>query len=602
MDATREEIIQEITDWVNLPDSVDVQRLCWLSGMAGTGKSAISHTLAQRFRSIKRLGSSFFFDASMQEERRISHLFSTMAIDLAFLDTAWKKSLWNVVKDDKALRTTNSVELQLKHLFLEPAKRLRTIGPILFVIDAVDESGDMHARRSLLQALLANISMFPSNFRVLVTSRPDDDIEECLGSSSFVLRKRMEDLPSTEHDIRHYIRLELSCFPRLNLKWPDDEWLDRLVDLAEGLFQWVFTACRFVKGDGKAGFDPVKRLAVLLSPDFSARRSHPLDTLYLEVLRQKFSTQDSEHAIQFSSVMACILAARQPLSIEALKKFIKQADDDDGALEHPVDLILRPLGSLLSGVAETSCPVLPLHTSFRDFLLDRTRSLECHVDISREDDRFSTACFDIMQANLRFNICDLETSHLDNVDVPGLSSRIELAIPLHLSYACLFWADHLCSSSQTPTMMFRQMKAFFKSSFLHWLEVMSLIAAIPGANAALQILQNISDVSSHRSQPDYGLINLFQSTEDGCRNCQFCCGCNEICQCLFSTDVSQRPPHISLCPAIRPSSIMHITAIFGGLSQYPLRCIRQNGDVASDPKCSGGPQFRCTFRRLLLRW
>ena len=85
MTATREEIIQEITDWVNLP-SADVQQFCWLSGMAGTGKSAIAHTLALRFKEIKRLGSAFFFDANVKEERRISHLFSTMAVDLAGLD------------------------------------------------------------------------------------------------------------------------------------------------------------------------------------------------------------------------------------------------------------------------------------------------------------------------------------------------------------------------------------------------------------------------------------------------------------------------------------------------------------------------------------
>ena len=496
MPATREEIIQDIVDWVNLPASADVQRLCWLSGMAGTGKSAIAHTLAGLFNEIKRLGSSFFFDASMQEQRRVSYLFSTMAIDLADLDPEWKTSLWNVVKNDKALRTTSSLERQLKHFILEPTKHLNTIGPIFFVIDALDESGDRDARASLLQALLTNVPTLPPNFRILVTSRPDEDIEEQLGSNALVLRKRMEEVPSTERDIRSYIHGELSSsrFARLNLKWPNNEWLDRLVVLAEGLFQWAFTACRFIKGDGKF-LDPVRQLAILLSPEFSAKPSQALDKLYSEVLRRNFPSGNPEHALQYRSVLACVLAARQPLSIEAIKKFVSETGDDvaSGLLEHPVDLILRPLGSLLSGVAEISSPVLPLHSSFRDFLLHRERSLDFHVDISGEDDRFSIACLNAMQTGLRFNICHLETSHLANVDVPDLSSRIKQVIPLHLSYACRFWADHLCASSLTLETT-RQVNSFMKTSFLYWLETMSLIAAIPSAIAALHMLQGLSEV------------------------------------------------------------------------------------------------------------
>jgi TorA maturation chaperone TorD len=98
-----------------------------------------------------------------------------------------------------------------------------------------------------------------------------------------------------------------------------------------------------------------------------------------------------------------------------------------------------------------------------------------------------------MQECLRFNICDLQTSHLANADVPDLSSRIQQAIPDHLSYACLFWADHLLASSLASEIL-SALKLFIKTHFLHWLEAMSLMAVIPTANAALQMLQDISEV------------------------------------------------------------------------------------------------------------
>src|SRR4051794_23062056 len=97
MQGTREETIQEIIDWVNVPDSDDVPRLCWLSGLAGTGKSAIAHTVARVFDELRRLGSSFFFDVSIQQ-RHIDRLFSSISVDLADLDPEWRKSLWEIVK------------------------------------------------------------------------------------------------------------------------------------------------------------------------------------------------------------------------------------------------------------------------------------------------------------------------------------------------------------------------------------------------------------------------------------------------------------------------------------------------------------------------
>jgi hypothetical protein len=83
--GTREEVIDEICQWVNR-DGDGVPRMFLLIGVAGTGKSAIAHTVAERFDAARRLGSSFCFDRSHQEERRPDNIFSTIARDLADLD------------------------------------------------------------------------------------------------------------------------------------------------------------------------------------------------------------------------------------------------------------------------------------------------------------------------------------------------------------------------------------------------------------------------------------------------------------------------------------------------------------------------------------
>ncbi|KAG1841568.1 hypothetical protein DFJ58DRAFT_688642 [Suillus subalutaceus] len=57
----RMEIISEITDWVNSTGD-GVQRVLWLSGPTGKGKSAIVHMIANWFNDVGGLGSCYCFD------------------------------------------------------------------------------------------------------------------------------------------------------------------------------------------------------------------------------------------------------------------------------------------------------------------------------------------------------------------------------------------------------------------------------------------------------------------------------------------------------------------------------------------------------------
>jgi hypothetical protein len=105
--GTRREIIEEIVDWVN-NDAEDIPRVFLLSGMAGLGKSAIAHSLAQLFDGFGRLGSSFCFDRANQAERRPDNLFSTIACDLADLDPERKSALCQAIRGERALRNTRA--------------------------------------------------------------------------------------------------------------------------------------------------------------------------------------------------------------------------------------------------------------------------------------------------------------------------------------------------------------------------------------------------------------------------------------------------------------------------------------------------------------
>jgi len=489
--GTREEVLMEITDWINSTDGV-MPRMFVLSGVAGSGKSSIAHTIARLFDDVGRLGSSFCFDRANQAKLRPDIFFGTIARDLADLDPQRKQSLWRVVKEKTALRKTRAAREQFEHFILKPAADLTTVGPIVIVIDAFDESGDEASRRVILSILAERISELPPNLRVLVTTRREADIDEAFDSNPHVYCKLMDsiDLNSTNNDISAFIRDGLADVASLDEKWPNQSWCELLVQKSEAHFQWASTACRFIKGDGEHGVYPTERLANILAFSPLSKNVNRLDHLYLDILTRLFPPDNDIIGLnRFKLVVGRTLAAVEPLSVPSLRELRKGEDS-----VNVVELIMRPMGSLFNGVNEPRALIRPLHTSLRDFLTDPGRSGRFHIDVVLHERALALACLRAMQEGLKFNICQLETSYLPNSDVPDLTLRVEEHIPPHLSYSCRFWTRHLqgaaCDAETLPAV-----KDFLLDRTLYWLEVMSFRKEISAALKSLLLLAEWSRVS-----------------------------------------------------------------------------------------------------------
>lgn len=478
MSGTREGIIDEIVDWVNLPDGDDVPRMFFLSGVAGSGKSAIAHEVAKIFDGQGRLGSSYCFDRADQVKRHPRNLFSTIALDIADLDAQWKQSLCNLVKGNRSVRASSAPMDQFEKFILEPAKALTTIGPIVIVIDALDESGEKSVRKPIIDILATQVAKLPPNFRMLFTAREEKDIFDPLKDNPNVFCKHMGDIDknSTNTDILLFIRNQMSGVI-LDAKWPKDRWCDELLKASGGLFQWASTACSAIH-NGRGGLNPTERLTRFISAPPG------LDALYSEVLKQAFDAADDIVMSRFRSVMGRVLAAKEPLSILALSALRSGEEPADAT-----KLVLQDLGSLLSGVNQADAPVLALHASFFDFLTDRERSKFYYVDPLPHNRSLTLSSLRVMKTGLRFNICNLATSHLRNDDVLGLDERVKKTVPSHLSYACRFWADHLLATPYELAIL-EQLQYLLQNRLLYWLEVLSLIKKVSIASPILLSLSN----------------------------------------------------------------------------------------------------------------
>ena len=256
---------------------------------------------------------------------------------------------------------------------------------------------------------------------------------------------------------------------------------------AEGLFQWAAVACGYIlKPPGSFGFSKKKCIEHLLRLTADYHWQDPLDELYKEVLEGYFTHQEAR--VLFRSVMGQLITAFEPLSIRSLTILRHHAFNDDDDYDSVVGM-LRQLGSLLSNVnsADQNLPMVPLHTSFRDFLTSNEKSGDFCVGLHDAHRQLARSCLGLLINDLKFNICNLESSYLANKYVEDLDSRVDEHIPPALLYACRFWDDHL-EHINFETDLFVQLRTFFEEKFLFWLEALSLTSYVGLASAACSAL------------------------------------------------------------------------------------------------------------------
>lgn len=90
LSGTRTAVLRELHRWINLPDGDDTPRLLVLTGVACCGNPAVAHTGAQHYDRMKRLGSSIIFIRADQAQPHSQNLLSTVARNIANLDTDGK--------------------------------------------------------------------------------------------------------------------------------------------------------------------------------------------------------------------------------------------------------------------------------------------------------------------------------------------------------------------------------------------------------------------------------------------------------------------------------------------------------------------------------
>ncbi|KAJ3849101.1 hypothetical protein EV368DRAFT_13422, partial [Lentinula lateritia] len=176
--STRQEIMSKIIGWIDNPEP-NPGNIFLLTGAAGTEKSGVAHAISKHYHHLDHLGSSIFTcvpDETVVKTTIPFHLiFPTIARDIADLDPKFRHALYTAASS-MAVRTSRSPMDQFTNFILTPSQYLAILGPIVVVLDGIDQMPESSTRGNFLSVLTQQAQDLPSNFRILVTSRPDSPI------------------------------------------------------------------------------------------------------------------------------------------------------------------------------------------------------------------------------------------------------------------------------------------------------------------------------------------------------------------------------------------------------------------------------------------
>jgi len=461
----------------------------WLNGLAGTGKSTIAQTIAERLFAEGQLGASFFCSRDFEDRSNLHFIFPTLAVQLARRYTEFRSIFIPLVQSNPGV-AYESLHNQLNKLIVQPLKK-SSISAVV-VIDALDECKDEEPASAILSVLGRFVSELP-NVKFFVTGRPEPRVRAGFrlpllreATDVFVLHDVKPHLVS--NDIRRFFEHSFTEIagrrPGMG-DWPTEERLDLLCERAGGLFVYAVATIKFL--DHKNN-DPRRQLDHLLqSPGSSVREGRTkfkanttLDSLYASLLVDAFGDDDPEDYPMTRSVLGAVVLAVNPLPPPTIATLLGFPTVD-------VSLRLSSVHSLLLLQENNDHPVRPFHKSFPDFITDPERCVNQRFHVFPPDHHMGLliGCLELMSRELKKNMCRLPDAVI-NSEVDDLRKRANRYIGDGLQYACRSWHKHLIEvvPSRVPEIE-PVLRQFLEGKFLFWLEVLSVLGAAREAVNAL---------------------------------------------------------------------------------------------------------------------
>jgi hypothetical protein len=521
LEGTRTEVLQEMMAFAR---GGGEQHIFWLNGMAGSGKSTIARTLAEKLHKEGLLGASFFFRRGFGDVAHAGKLFTTIAWQLTWLSSELEKLVCESIRKNPDISEKARKE-QWTTLIRQPLSEMRqTSLPeiLVIVIDALDECDSDNDMKGIVALLAEAEGISPIKVRIVVTSRPEASMRLGFRKMQAVLHRDLilDNRPSEEvnADIRrfyHHQFREIKYLQDLHSDdWPAIDDIDRLVESANGLFIFAATLCRFIAENEEPAEDCLSRVLSSVRGDSRLSQTNDgdgdgdafkdLDGMYIEILARSLRGREKV-AEGLRKTLGAIAVLQGPLSAISLSKLMGDETRPE-VIYHQLDR----LHSVLRVPREPNSPIRVLHDSFREFLVDGRRcSLpELRVDKGSSHLHVFQKCLQTMGAALRHDVCELQHpgKMVDDLDQKKLEERL----PPYAQYACRYWVNHLryCTfrGEAAVSTLVAEVYVFLKIHLLHWVEAMSIIRRF---NVAIECVMQLELWSNDSGGGEVSTIKVY---------------------------------------------------------------------------------------------
>ncbi|KAF5329637.1 hypothetical protein D9619_009261 [Psilocybe cf. subviscida] len=416
--GTREEVISKIEKWMDGHSDLS-HRMMWLSGPAGAGKSAIAQSLAERLKEHRIPSANFFFFRGDDTRNNSQPLVATLVYQLRNYYPALNELLADCLTATPFICEA-SIDEQFKQLISSPLRIIRHSssihGPIILIIDGVDECDNERKQEQILGALHVLVTQDNSPFRVLVASRAEPNLVMSfnrIGSSAKSIF--LDNEYSPQDDIRRFVVAKFDEIKgvhhlahTLSKDWPAETDIDAITSKSSGQFIYAATVMRYIEYSTAS---PALSLLTVLGMQPSAGHSPlaQLDAVYSYIFSKA-------HDIQAVKLILGAYLLVQTKEMKALSnshqlfpKLLKRLGY--GAIE-----IASFLGDLTAIISFTSGPPKKLvfyHASLFDYLVDKSRSGIYYVDVRAIAAEWTLICFKELGDWYSWHVSIVILNHVD---------------------------------------------------------------------------------------------------------------------------------------------------------------------------------------------
>ncbi|KAF5338082.1 hypothetical protein D9611_014199 [Ephemerocybe angulata] len=462
--GTRISLLATLLIWAMDRDS---PHLFWLSGPAGTGKTALSKTFCAQLAQRGTYGASFMCTLQEKDLQDIYLIIPTVAKILAEERPDFGKALEQVLLSDRSCRSPKTMSLndQYSKLILEPAAKVFTPDDLLVIcIDALDECKDKDA----IAQLVTTLSRKPTvPLKFFLTSRPEISLRTSLQSSGKQLRLYDIEEHVVKADVMLFLTEQFRAVPAIyephKGTWPPPE-IEQIAEFSGKLFIVAFTAFKYITAPNGVSIERFK--------EFNRQSDgiEAIDSLYSDIMEEAFKGLKPREQELVHSCLSLLVSAQRPLS----------PHDYSRLLDKDIHLIREAFKALHSvvqvpeeGVNDGSISIY--HASFVDYVTSHTpREQKWAVEKAVAHAATGDACLRIMGSMLCFGISGAQTSYLSNDDQPT-----PLKLFSELLYACTAWGDHAVYAGLESETRQRKLEAFLKGETVwYWLEALSAVKAV----------------------------------------------------------------------------------------------------------------------------